>query len=77
MTTPLHKPIRRRSNENVRCAGKPRALVVSLYPNGLIGIRPAGTRREETTSIEATYHRAIKERVLREATERKAARKKG
>lgn len=76
MTTPLHKPIRRRSNESVRCAGKPRALVVTLYPNGLIGLRPAGTRREETISIEAVYHRAIRTRVLTEAFERKAARKK-
>jgi hypothetical protein len=64
--TPLAKPITRRSEERVREAGKSRRIVVTLYPNGLIGLRPERTRREETVPIDVIYLKAVKARVLAE-----------
>lgn len=73
--TELNKPISRRTLETVRDRGRIRQLVVTLYPNGLIGIRPAGTRQEETTTIESVWSLATKQRVARERVEKKAKRK--
>ncbi len=64
--TPLEKPVTRRSNERVRDAGKSRRIVVTLYPNGLIGLRPERTRREETVPIDVIWLQAVKARVLAE-----------
>lgn len=64
--TPLNKPVTRRSEETVREAGKLRRIVVTLYPNGTIGLRPEKTRREEILPIEAVYITALKARVASE-----------
>lgn len=72
--TPLNKPIRRVSDMSVvRDCGKTRRLVVSLYPNGLVGIRPEKTRREEYVTLEAVYGYAIKARVAKQQAERRKA----
>ena len=63
---PLNKPVTRRSEETVREAGRLRRIVVTLYPNGTIGLRPEKTRREEILPIEAIYIIAVKARVASE-----------
>ena len=63
MTTKLNKEVSRVSNETIRDGGKVRQLVVTLYPNGTIGLRPQGTRREEVYPLEAIYFAAVKARV--------------
>jgi hypothetical protein len=74
MTTTLSKPVKRRSNEVRRDRGKYRAIIVTLYPAGYIGLRLQGTRREETIPIEAAYERAVKMRLALEKAERKKKR---
>lgn len=70
MTTVLNKPIKRKSHQSRREVGKLRAIIVTLYPAGFIGLRLEGTRREETIPIEAAYERAVKMRLAAEQTER-------
>lgn len=66
MTTPLTKPVSRLSHVKVREVGEERPLVVTLYPSGFIGLRPQGTRREETLSLDVIYDIALKARVRKE-----------
>lgn len=75
MTTQLTKPVKRRSNEMRRDRGKYRAIVITVYPAGFIGLRLEGTRTEETIPIEAAYERAIKMRLASEQLEKARARK--
>ncbi len=76
MTTRLKKPVKRLSEaSSVRDGGKPRRLVIAIYPAGFIGIRPEGTRREELLDITSMYWFAIKQRVAVEQSQRRAARK--
>jgi hypothetical protein len=80
MTTALYKPVRRRTRELRRDGGKLRAVIVTLYPAGHIGLRLHGTRREETIPIQAVYERAVKMRLALEQAEkrtRRAMRKRG
>lgn len=76
MTTSLTKPVARLSHETVRDNGKPRRLVVTLYPSGMIGLRPEGTRREEQYPLEAIYAAAVKARVAAERAAKKAQKAK-
>lgn len=66
MTTKLSKKVSRVSSNVIRDGSKMRALVVTLYPSGDIGLRPQGTRREERYPLEAVYHSAVKSRVMAE-----------
>lgn len=52
MTTLTDKPIRRRVNWGTR------GVVVTLYPNGLIGFRIPKTRTEHTVPITTCFQRA-------------------
>src|ERR1700756_3535752 len=70
MTTTLHKPIKPRTRERRYERGKSRAIIVTLYPAGYMGLRLEGTRREETLPIEVAWERAVKMRIAFEATER-------
>lgn len=70
MTTVLHKPVRRVTRETRFEAGKRRAIIVTMYPAGYLGLRLQGTRREETLLIEAAWERAVKMRLAMEARER-------
>lgn len=74
MTTALHKPVRRRTRELRREGGKLRAVIVTLYPAGHIGLRLHGTRREETIPIQAVYERAVKMRLALEQAEKRTRR---
>jgi len=71
--TRLNKPIRRVSDSPVREAGKLRPLVVTIYPNGTIGLRPSKTRREEIITLEAAWSLGVKQRVAREQAIQRAA----
>ena len=73
--TDLRKPVSRRTENTVRDAGRPRRLVVTLYPGDVIGLRPEKTRREERTTLAAVYDLAVKQRVALERREKKATRK--
>ncbi len=75
MATKLNKPVSRVSGETVRDTGKFRPLVVTLYPAGLIGLRPMGTRREEVYPLASIYDLAVKARVSAEKAAKKAAKK--
>ncbi len=73
--TDLNKPVRRRTSTSVRDGGRPRRIVVTLYPGDYLGLRQEGTRREETIALEAIYSAAVKARVLRERAEKRAAKR--
>ena len=77
--TPLNKKVVRKTSTVIRDSGKLRDLIVTLYPNGVLGMRPWMTRREEYISLGACYDKAVKNRVLQERRvklEAKKARKK-
>lgn len=73
--TPLNKPVSRKSSTLVRDRGKVRELVVTLYPNGTIGLRPIKTRHEEITTLDSIYSLAVKQRVAKERAEKLAKKK--
>ena len=73
--TRLTKPVTRRTENTIRDRGKRRELVITLYPGGVIGLRPSKTRHEEILTVEAAYDLAVKQRVTRERAEKKAQRR--
>lgn len=77
MTTVLKKPVRRKTVQEIRDRSKYRAMIVTLYPGGFMGIRLAKTRREETIPIENVYESAVKARVSRERMEKMNEKRKG
>jgi hypothetical protein len=74
--TMLTKPVKRQTETLVRDGAKRRNLVVTLYPGGVIGLRPSKTRREELLTLEAAYALAIRQRVAKERAEKKARRQR-
>lgn len=70
--TRLTKPVTRSTDNAIRDGARLRPLVVTLYPGGVIGLRPSKTRREELLTVEAAYSLAIKQRVAKERAEKKA-----
>lgn len=79
MTTTLNKPVKRRTADKLRNGGKPRRLVITLYPGdivgGIIGLREEGRRQEEFVTIEGAYQYAIRNRLSRERMEKAKAKK--
>lgn len=75
MATELNKRLKRVTQEAVRNGGKPRRLVVTLYPGDTVGIRQQGCRKEEFISIASVYFYAIRNRVAVERMEKAKARK--
>jgi hypothetical protein len=73
--TLLSKPVTRQTDTSIRDGAKRRNLVVTLYPGGVIGLRPSKTRREELLTLEAAYALAIRQRVAKERAEKRS--KKG
>lgn len=73
--TPLTKSVIRRTDNRIQWPGGSKRLVVTLYPNGLIGLRPEKTRREEVIPVTHCYSIALKSRLLREREEKQAKRK--
>jgi hypothetical protein len=47
MTTPLTKPVKRKSHETVRERSKLKRIIVTIYPAGFIGLRLEKNRTEE------------------------------
>jgi hypothetical protein len=74
--TMLHKPVTRHTETLVRDGAKRRNLVVTLYPGGVIGLRPSKTRREELLTLEVAYALAVRQRVAKERAEKKARRQR-
>lgn len=58
--TDLVKTIRRRTVGQRRDRSRSRALVISLEPGDVVGIRMLGTRQTYRRSIEAVYEDAIR-----------------
>ena len=73
--TDLKSPVTRRSDTVVRDGTKRRRLVITIYPNDCIGLRPERTQREELLSIDSAYSLAVKQRVAKERAEKKRGRK--
>lgn len=71
MTTPIHKPVYRRTV----IPHRGRRLVVGFEAGDLMSLRPERTRRAEYVPLGAVYDLAVKMRVARERTEREAKRK--
>lgn len=67
-TTPVSRILDRAI---INDGGKQRQLVVTFYPEGTIGLRPAGTRkdREEIINAVSAYETAIRQRVTSERAE--------
>lgn len=74
MTTPLKKPVRRRTETTRRDKGKFRRYVVTLYPGDTIGIRLEKCRQEEFISINTVYELAVRMRVEAKRAERRKSR---
>jgi len=72
--TDLKKPIRRKTN--VTCA-QSRPLVITLYPEGTIGFREAGRRKEFLLPIQAAYVMAVRAEVESRRRERRRQKKLG
>ena len=75
MTTELKKPVKRKTLDRVRNGGKPRRLIVTLYPGGYIGLREEGRRKEEIVTIEGAYQYAIRNRLAVERMDKAKAKK--
>jgi hypothetical protein len=71
----VKKAIPRRVADLVRDGGRLRRLVVTVYPNGTIGLRPERTRREEVVSAGGIWQRAVRDRVVAERQAKIKARK--
>lgn len=71
--TPSTKPVTRVTSAYVRDRGL-RPLVVTVQ-GSIITLRAKGCRREEIIDIGACYTLAVKQRIARERSERKASRK--
>lgn len=76
MTTPLKKAVCRRTEDTIRDGSKRRRMVVTLYPNSTIDIRPERTRREELIPLETVWWYALKARVTAEREAKKKTRRK-
>lgn len=72
--THLRKPLRRNVTANVPHGVNPN-IVVTLYPNGLIGLREARRRREYCVNVGLIYQQAVLAAARAEAIERKKERK--
>jgi len=70
MPSRLKKPVTRLTDATVRDAGACRNIIVTIYPQGIVGVRLARTRREEVISLETVYMMAVRLRVLREKGQR-------
>ena len=75
--TKLTKPVRRITDSTIRDCGKVRNLVITIYTNGTLGLRPSKTRREEIVTLEACYGLGVRQRVAAERAEKLAKKKAG
>lgn len=74
--TALTKIIRRLVQIEV-ISGHRRAMILSLYPGGVIGLREKGRRKELTLPLLTIYMRAAEAEAQRIIAERKATKRGG
>lgn len=72
--TDLKKPLRRGVTSNVPFGVNPK-IVVTLYPNGIIGLRESKRRREYTLGVGTLYVQAVAAQARLDQIERRKARK--
>lgn len=68
--------VTRKTNAIVRDRGA-RRVIVTLYPDGTIGLRPERTRREEVVDASWLWQDTVKRRVAFERAQKRAAKKGG
>ena len=73
--TKLTQPVTRKTDSTVRDRGKVRNLIVTLFPNNTMGLRPERTRQIEIVTLDSVYSLAVKQRVAKERAEKKQAKK--
>jgi len=73
--TSLHKPVKRTLDLPLKGSSRTRAIIVTLYPGGVIGLRDKGRRREYTLPLTTVYALAAEAEARSVMAERKAARK--
>ena len=59
--------VNRETTATIRDCGKERVVVVTIHPNGTIGLRLKGTRREYYSDVAALYQRLEKDDAESEA----------
>ena len=67
--------VTRKTQATVRSKGKPRPVIVTVYPDGMIGLRLLKHRKEEYMPADWAYREAVIARVNYEKAKRKAERK--
>jgi len=68
------RPVRRRTAATVFASGQRRPVIVTVYPDGLIGLRLHRQRREEVLCADVAYKQAVSERVAYERARKRKAR---
>ena len=68
------RPVRRRVAAAVFSQGAHRPVIVTIYPDGLIGLRLHRQRREEYADAASVYRQAVISRVTAERAERRKSR---
>lgn len=68
--------VSRKTSAVVRDRGA-RRVIVTIYPDGIIGLRPERTRREEAVDAGWAWYAAVKARVAAEKAAKRKAKKGG
>ena len=66
---PVKKPVRR----SIDGVERGRDVILTLYPNGVLGFRVKRTRREFLLPVVVAYRQAVMREVEREQAEQRAA----
>ena len=74
MTTRSDKPVTRETSAYVRDRGM--RPIIATITGGVIVLRAKGLRSRETLELSWCYQQAVKQRVLQERMEKRAARKR-
>ena len=69
--------VRRATTASVFSAGKRRPVIVTVYPDGIIGLRLSRSRREECIDAATAYREAVISRVAFERAQKRKAKKAG
>jgi hypothetical protein len=69
--------VKRKTTSRVFSAGKYRPVIVTVYPDGVIGLRLHKHKREEYLTADSMYRAAVVARVSAERAAKRKARKGG
>lgn len=69
------RPATRKTRATFRDRGKERAIIVTVYPDGTLGLRLEYQRQEETIAASTIYSIAVQRRVAEESRLKKAKKK--